>query len=186
MTNTSPRPRPQLEEALPHQLRRAGQAWAALWQQRLPELTSPQFAVLLVLDDHGSLDQSALGALAAVDRSTLTVLLDKLEARGLVTKEMDPANRRRRIIALTDTGRRQLTAAVREAGELHARVEALLGEDRLAQLVGMLRVLGDMPVQPATGGPATGGPGLGSGPGSGSESGSGPSPGRPESGPPNR
>ncbi|MFF7532865.1 MarR family transcriptional regulator BagL/FevM [Streptomyces bobili] len=167
MTNTSPRrapsrPRPQLEEALPHQLRRAGQAWTALWQHRLPDLTSPQFAVLLALDDHGSLDQSALGSLAAVDRSTLTVLLDRLEARGLVTKEMDPANRRRRIIALTGTGRRHLTTAVEEAAELHARVEDLLGEDRLRQLVEMLRVLGDMPVQPphgtGTGRPESGDP----------------------------
>ncbi|QEU69202.1 MarR family transcriptional regulator [Streptomyces galilaeus] len=167
MTNTSPRrapsrPRPQLEEALPHQLRRAGQAWTALWQHRLPDLTSPQFAVLLALDDHGSLDQSALGSLAAVDRSTLTVLLDRLEARGLVTKEMDPANRRRRIIALTGTGRRHLTTAVEEAAALHARVEDLLGEDRLRQLVEMLRVLGDMPVQPphgtGTGRPESGGP----------------------------
>ncbi|NYE43778.1 MarR family transcriptional regulator BagL/FevM [Streptomyces fulvorobeus] len=157
MTNTTPRPRPRLEEALPHQLRRAGQAWTALWQQRLPDLTSPQFAVLLALDDHGSLDQSALGALAAVDRSTLTVLLDRLEARGLVTKEMDPANRRRRIVALTETGRRHLTAAVEEAGRLHARVEGLLGEERMRDLVEMLRVLGDMPVRPDPGGS---GPGL--------------------------
>ncbi|MFH8973776.1 MarR family transcriptional regulator BagL/FevM [Streptomyces sp. NPDC017890] len=145
MTNTSPRPRPQLEEALPHQLRRAGQAWTTLWQQRLPDLTSPQFAVLLALDDHGSLDQSALGALAAVDRSTLTVLLDRLEARGLVTKEMDPANRRRRIVALTDAGLRRLTEAVEEAERLHARVEESLGEERTRQLVEMLRVLGDLP-----------------------------------------
>ncbi|MCJ0874029.1 MarR family transcriptional regulator BagL/FevM [Streptomyces sp. AP-93] len=165
MTNTSPPPRPQLEEALPHQLRRAGQAWTALWQQRLPDLTSPQFAVLLTLDDHGSMDQSALGALAAVDRSTLTVLLDRLNARGLVTKEMDPANRKRRIVALTDTGHRHLTEAVKEAGQLHAQVEELLGERRLRQLVDMLRVLGDMQAQPSPGGSG---------------------PGRPESGSPNR
>lgn len=152
MTNTSPPPRPQLEEALPHQLRRAGQAWTTLWQQRLPDLTSPQFAVLLTLDDHGSMDQSALGALAAVDRSTLTVLLDRLGARGLVTKEMDPANRKRRIVALTDTGRRHLTEAVKEAGQLHAQVEELLGERRLGQLVDMLRVLGDMQAPPSPGG----------------------------------
>ncbi|MFE1440804.1 MarR family transcriptional regulator BagL/FevM [Streptomyces sp. NPDC058739] len=146
MTNTSPRPRPQLEEALPHQLRRAGQAWTTLWQQRLPDLTGPQFAVLLALDDHGSLDQSALGALAAVDRSTLTVLLDRLEARGLVTKEMDPANRRRRIVSLTATGRLRLAEAAEEAARLHARVQDLLGERRMGQLVEMLRVLGDMTV----------------------------------------
>ncbi|MET9853274.1 MarR family transcriptional regulator BagL/FevM [Streptomyces sp. NPDC006450] len=162
MTNTTPRPRPQLEEALPNQLRRAGQAWTTLWQQRLPDLTSPQFAVLLTLDDHGSMDQSALGALAAVDRSTLTVLLDRLNARGLVTKEMDPANRKRRIVALTDAGRRHLTAAVEEAGRLHAQVEDLLGERRLRELVDMLRVLGDMQGQPFPGESAPGRPEPGS------------------------
>lgn len=129
-----------------------------MWQQRLPDLTSPQFAVLLTLDDHGPLDQSELGALAAVDRSTLTVLLDRLEARDLVTKEMDPANRRRRIVALTGAGRRRLTEAVEEAARLHARAEDLLGERRMRQLVDMLRVLGDMTVQPPSGGPAPGRP----------------------------
>lgn len=153
MTSTSPRPRPRLEEALPHQLRRAAQAWTALWQQRVPDLTSPQFGVLLVLDDHGSMDQSALGALAAIDRSTLTPLLDRLEARGLVTKAMDPANRRRRIITLTDTGRRRLTATAEEAGQLLDQVEDLLGERRLGELVQVLRVLGDMPGHQSPGGP---------------------------------
>ncbi|MQY10079.1 hypothetical protein SRB5_01830 [Streptomyces sp. RB5] len=146
MTNASPSPRrrPELEQALPHQLRRAVQSWTALWQQALPDLTSPQFAVLLVLDDHGAMDQSALGARAAIDRSTLTPLLDRLEGRGLVVKETDPANRRRRIIALTDAGRTRLADAGREAGRLHARAEEALGERRLAELIGMLRELGDL------------------------------------------
>ncbi|MGP3966766.1 MarR family transcriptional regulator BagL/FevM [Streptomyces sp. 6N223] len=148
MTSTSPRPRPKLEEALPHQLRRAAQAWTALWQQRLPDLTNPQFAVMLVLDDHGSMDQSALGAMTAIDRSTLTVLLDRLEARHLVTRRTDPANRRRRIVALTDTGRDRLATAGEQARQLHARVEELLGERQLGHLVEMLRALGDMAEHP--------------------------------------
>lgn len=148
MTSTTPPPRPKLEEALPHQLRRAAQAWAALWQQRLPDLTSPQFAVLLVLDDHGSLDQSALGALSAIDRSTLTVLLDRLVARGWVTRRTDPANRRRRIVSLTAAGRERLTAAEAEARALHARAQERLGERGLGQLVAMLRALGDLSEPP--------------------------------------
>ncbi|MEV5877482.1 MarR family transcriptional regulator BagL/FevM [Streptomyces sp. NPDC052101] len=145
MTNANPRNWLQLDESLPHQLRRATQAWTLSWQQRVPDLTTPQFAVLLVLRDHGSMDQSALGALTAIDRSTLTPLLDRLEARELVTKEADPANRRRRIITLTEAGRRHLKAAVAEAARLHERLQLLFGEEELRRLVDALRTLGDMP-----------------------------------------
>ncbi|WP_374222729.1 MarR family transcriptional regulator [Streptomyces spinoverrucosus] len=51
-----------------------------------------------VLDEHGSLDQKSIGSLAAVDRSTLTPLLDRLVARGLITKNTDPGNRRRQLV----------------------------------------------------------------------------------------
>lgn len=148
MDSTSPRRPPHLDEALPHQLRRATQAWTVMWQQHIPDLTNPQFAVLLVLDDSGSLDQSALGALTAIDRSTLTPLLDRLEALGLVSKEIDPANRRRRIVTLTDAGRERLASASAEAHQLFLQVEELLGTERLKELVGMLRAVGDMPGRP--------------------------------------
>ncbi len=121
-----------------------------MWQQRIPDLTNPQFAVLLVLDDNGSLDQSALGALTAIDRSTLTPLLDRLEALGLVTKEIDPANRRRRIVTLTEAGRERLATAGAEARALFIQVEELLGERQLKDLVGMLRTVGDMPGRPTS------------------------------------
>ncbi|MFG2718809.1 MarR family transcriptional regulator [Streptomyces sp. NPDC048416] len=133
-----------LEEALPHQLRRAGQAWSALWHQRVPELTSPQFAVLVVLFHHAELDQSALGSLASVDRSTLTVLVDRLEADGLLTKTADPANRRRRLIALTSRGRDRLERAAEEALLLHGELGDLFGEPDLQRLIALLRRLGDV------------------------------------------
>src|SRR6202171_6587488 len=90
------------DDSLPFQLRRASQAWTALWLKRVPDLTNPQFAVLLLLGQHGALDQSELGILASVDRATISGLVDRLEARGLVSKTTDPNNRRRRIIELTD------------------------------------------------------------------------------------
>jgi MarR family transcriptional regulator, temperature-dependent positive regulator of motility len=104
------------------QLRRASQAWTALWLDRVPDLTNPQFAVLLFLGQQGALDQSELGALASVDRSTLSVLVDRLEARGLVTKTMDPANRRRHIIELTDAGYRRLDESAEVAEDVIGQV----------------------------------------------------------------
>lgn len=71
---------------------------AALWNQHSPDLTSPQFAVLQVLDVCGLLDQSTLNARAGVDRSTSTPLLERLIRLGWVQKEPDALNRAARSI----------------------------------------------------------------------------------------
>jgi hypothetical protein len=126
------------------------------WTRRRRALTSPQFAVLLVLDDHGSLDQSALGALVAIDRSTLTALLDRLEGAWLGDQgdgcgESQAPHRRTHRYRPTPS-----RCGGGGGGQLLARVEDLLGERRLRQLVELLRVLGDMSGHPSPGGPGTG------------------------------
>jgi MarR family transcriptional regulator, temperature-dependent positive regulator of motility len=136
------------DDSLPFQLRRAAQAWTTLWLHRVPDLTNPQFAVLLFLGQRGALDQSELGALASVDRSTLSVLVDRLEARGLVTKTMDPANRRRRIIELTAAGYRRLDEAAEVAEDVIGQVRECFDAEEFEQLVRLLRTLGDMSQTP--------------------------------------
>jgi len=132
------------DDSLPYQLRRASQAWTALWLDRVPDLTNPQFAVLLLLGQRGPLDQSELSVLASVDRATLSVLLDRLLARGLVIKTVDPANRRRRIVELTDNGHRRLDAAVNVAVGVIGEVRARFDPNEFQQLVRLLRALADM------------------------------------------
>jgi MarR family transcriptional regulator, temperature-dependent positive regulator of motility len=89
-----------------HLMRVLLQAHTAVWQQRLPEVTKPQYAVLRALRAHGELAQTALAAVAAVDTSTLVPLLDRLARRGLLTRSPDPADRRRRVLRLTTEGAR--------------------------------------------------------------------------------
>jgi len=132
------------DDSLPYQLRRASQAWTALWLDRVPDLTNPQFAVLLLLGQRGPLDQSELSVLASVDRATLSVLLDRLLAQGLVIKTVDPANRRRRIVELTDNGYRRLDAAVNVAVGVISEVRARFDPNEFQQLVRLLRALADM------------------------------------------
>lgn len=132
-----------LEDGMAHQLRRASQAVNASWQLRSGDLTPPQFAVLHVLDEHGSLDQKSIGSLAAVDRSTLTPLLDRLVARGLITKNMDPGNRRRQLVTLTPAGHERAALGRRQAQETSRWIEELLGPERLATLTRLLKELGD-------------------------------------------
>lgn len=132
------------DDSLPYQLRRASQAWTALWLDRVPDLTNPQFAVLLLLGQRGPLDQSELSVLASIDRATLSVLLDRLLAQGLVIKTVDPANRRRRIVELTDNGYRRLDAAVNVAVGVIGEVRARFDPNEFQQLVRLLRALADM------------------------------------------
>lgn len=132
------------DDSLPFQLRRASQAWTALWLRHVPDLTNPQFAVLLLLGQHGPLDQAELGVLASVDRSTLSALLDRLEARRLVTRTIDPANRRRRIVELTDDGHRRLDDVAEAAEVVIGQVRARFDTREFAQLVSLLGALGDM------------------------------------------
>ena len=53
-----------------------------------------------------------VAALLAMDRTTLTANLKPLERRGLVTVTIDAADRRGRRMALTESGRQLLSAAL--------------------------------------------------------------------------
>ncbi|OHU21274.1 hypothetical protein BKG76_11420 [Mycobacteroides franklinii] len=135
--------RGKLSDSAVHQLRRASQALSAIWQLQLPELTPPQFAVLFTLAEHEELSQTELGALISLDASTLTPLLDRLEGRDLISKTIDPTNRRRRRISITATGQQQLTRAYAQVTKTHEWISEVLGEVKARELVDTLRTLGD-------------------------------------------
>jgi DNA-binding MarR family transcriptional regulator len=111
--------RPVVEAPL-YLLRRALQAYTSIWQVQVRDLTPPQYTVLRSLQEEPGLDQSALGRRAGIDVATLTPLLDRLESRGFVEREVDPKNRRRKLLRLTKPGARlldDLHPAVRQAEE---------------------------------------------------------------------
>jgi DNA-binding MarR family transcriptional regulator len=78
-------------------------------------LTSVQFAVLVAINDVPGLDATRLAALVDYDRPTLTGVIDRLEAKGLVMRQPDPNDRRARLLFLTPEGRKTLAAADRAA-----------------------------------------------------------------------
>jgi DNA-binding MarR family transcriptional regulator len=68
-------------------------------------LTYPQYLVMLVLWEGDGLTVSAVGQRLALDSGTLTPLLKRLEAAGLVQRLRDAADERRVLLQLTPTGR---------------------------------------------------------------------------------
>ena len=62
-------------------------------------------AVLAALADAGAASQLALARSVRLDPSDTTTTLDDLQRLGLVERSVDPADRRRRLVALTPQGR---------------------------------------------------------------------------------
>ncbi|NIJ86639.1 DNA-binding MarR family transcriptional regulator [Xanthomonas arboricola] len=69
------------------------------------DLTYPQYLVLLVLWETDGRSVSEIGERLYLDSATLTPLLKRLQAAGLVTRTRAASDERQVIIALTDTGR---------------------------------------------------------------------------------
>jgi len=123
-------------ESTGHLLRRAVQHYAALWASIVTAgLTSPQFAVLALLDsaDDG-LDQRSIAEGAALDKSTCGDLIDRLARRGLVEAGIDPANRRRKIVRMTEAGRQRLAETAAQQRDVHQAALAELSETERAEL----------------------------------------------------
>jgi DNA-binding MarR family transcriptional regulator len=86
-------------------------------------LTHPQYLVMLALWQHGTLSVKALSRLLQLDPGTLSPLLKRLEAAGLLRRERDPKDQRNLALALTDKG----TALRRQAERIPAGIVERLG-----------------------------------------------------------
>jgi DNA-binding MarR family transcriptional regulator len=82
---------------------------------------SPQcYFVLFNLSRHGPRSQLSLGGCAAINRTTMVSLIDRLEELGLVQRRRDLKDRRAYIIHLTEKG----AATLQRAMVLHREAEA--------------------------------------------------------------
>ncbi len=152
-----PAPSVALDDQLCFALYAASRAVTARYRPMLEELglTYPQYLVMMLLweEDHQTVGQ--LGSRLALDSGTLSPLLKRLEAAGLLRRERDPKDQRNLALALTDEGR----ALRAEAEKIPAGIVERLGMpiDELIGLHGTLsrviaasqRALGS-PTQEAT------------------------------------
>lgn len=81
-------------------------------------LTYPQYLVLLVLWDSDGRTVGQVADRLALESSTITPLVKRLEAAGLVARKRDDADERRVFVHLTDKGRALETDCGRLAATL--------------------------------------------------------------------
>ncbi|WP_165968330.1 MarR family winged helix-turn-helix transcriptional regulator [Saccharopolyspora elongata] len=84
----------------------ASRAFTGLYRPVLDELglTYPQYLVMLALWEHESVTVKELGAALRLDSGTLSPLLKRLEARGLITRQRSFVDERSVAVALTADG----------------------------------------------------------------------------------
>jgi DNA-binding MarR family transcriptional regulator len=87
-------------------------------------VTGPQRLVVRLVGRFPSITPGRLAALLHVHPSTLTAVLKRLQARGLVHRRRDNRDGRRTLLGLTPAGRR---LDVSTAGTIEAAVAATLG-----------------------------------------------------------
>ena len=122
------------------------------WQRRIRsalgpfDLTHVQFVLLATLwwraDHEGPPTQTRLAELAATDAMMTSQVLRRLEARGLLERQADPADARTRRLVLTTSGRALVADAL---GAVEAADEECFGVlgPRLPAFVAALSRLAD-------------------------------------------
>ncbi|MEW2254910.1 MarR family transcriptional regulator [Streptomyces sp. NPDC047869] len=114
-----------LDRQICFSLNAASRAFNGVYRVILKELglTYPQYLVLLVLWEHGELPVKKLGEHLRLDSGTLSPLVKRLEAAGLVMRERSAHDERSVQVRLTGQG-----AALRErALEVPRRIAAATG-----------------------------------------------------------
>src|SRR5882672_2773162 len=100
------------------------------------------FAVMEMLLHKGPQPVNAIGRRVELTSGAITSAVDRLEARGLVTREAHPSDRRARIVRLTAAGKKQ--AAKIFAGHKAAMdvAASALSKTERATLIALLKKLG--------------------------------------------
>jgi len=123
-----------------HLLRRCHQIAVGIFMAECHahDLTPLQFVVLSALTHHGQMDHATLSGVAALDRTTVAVVVKKLAERGLVRTQQSQQDKRSKLVSLTDTGRTLFNAAL---PQVEAAQEKILGPLPAADQLKLLELL---------------------------------------------
>jgi MarR family transcriptional regulator, lower aerobic nicotinate degradation pathway regulator len=132
-----------LEERPGYLIRRLHQIHVALFQAKCAayEITPLQYSLLTALAKRGTADQTALAQDIALDRTTTTGALKRLQARGLVDRSIGEHDRRSQTCRLTRSGVALLRKIERPARAAHLATVAALSNADQKRFIAMMQAI---------------------------------------------
>ncbi|OHE66041.1 MAG: hypothetical protein A2Z99_06540 [Treponema sp. GWB1_62_6] len=106
-------------------------------------VTSAQCHLLLESEDNPGASLGELAAALDLDKSTLSRSADGLASAGLLARAVDPANRRKVVIGLTEIGAEKVAAINRLCDDSYGRMFEFIPENKRTQVVESVGLLAD-------------------------------------------
>lgn len=128
-----------------HLIRRAHQVAVAIFMEETAEfeVTPVQFAILNTLVEAPGEDQVTLARNVAFDAATFGSVIARLESRGWVRRQADPADRRRKLLWVTPAGEQAAQRMQRAVAKAQRRILGPLESAEREQLLRLLERLVD-------------------------------------------
>ncbi|MGR3621971.1 homoprotocatechuate degradation operon regulator HpaR [Pseudophaeobacter sp.] len=104
-------------------------------------LTEQQWRVLRVVQESSAIDPTQIADQACLLLPSLTRILQKLDEKGLISRERDLVDRRRQVIRITPAGEEIIEANIAASLALVARTREKMGEERYEALLDLLNDL---------------------------------------------
>lgn len=107
-------------------------------------LTSPQLIILQFVREHPSCAPSAVAKAVSLSQATVTTIIDRLEARGLILREKGVIDKRTVSLSLTEAGQQLIAQAPRPLQEEFLRQFDSLHDWEQAAIISSLQRVAEM------------------------------------------
>ena len=123
-----------------HLIRRAHQLAVSIFAEKTAvfEITPVQFAMLNALVDEPGEDQITLAGKVAFDAATSGAVILRLETKGLLRRDADPKDKRRKLLTATTEGEKVVIAMKAAVAEVQGQIMQPLTAKEAEQLTALL------------------------------------------------
>ena len=102
------------------------------------DLTEQQWRVIRILKQHGELENYQLAELACILKPSMTGVLVRMEAAGMVHRRKAEQDQRRVLITLADKGKASFESMSQCMEANYQRLQDQFGEEKFQTLLGLL------------------------------------------------
>ena len=102
------------------------------------DLTQKQVSALWLVSDHPGIAQTGLAQRMRMDRATTMAIVNRLEAKGYMTRRKSRSDARKQALNLTEAGRRGLATAKRTIQQHEQWLKSRFTDKEVAKLIELL------------------------------------------------